>query len=115
MIKSRLAALVAKKKKEEGKIQEVQAKEMGLGGGNTLSQYIRTPREPDHKTLKVIAEYYETTTDYLLGNTDDPAKIKTKWVVQLVKEVDEFSNNEKRKILKPVKIIAKRHEEHGGI
>ena len=88
MIKPRLAALVAKKKKEEGKTQEIQAKEMGLGGGNTLSQYITTQREPDHETLKIIAEYYNTTTDFLVGNTNERAKIRTRWV--FVKEVDEL-------------------------
>ena len=37
---------------------------------NTLSQYENNKREPDYKTLKKIADYFEVSVDYILGNTD---------------------------------------------
>ncbi|WP_018132709.1 helix-turn-helix domain-containing protein [Effusibacillus pohliae] len=37
-----------------------------------LSRYEADERKPDPETLKKLAEFYETTTDYLLGLTDEP-------------------------------------------
>lgn len=34
---------------------------------STAGNYIRGEREPDYKTLKVIADYFQVSTDYLLG------------------------------------------------
>lgn len=36
----------------------------------TYSGYENGSREPDHETLKRIADFYEVTTDYLLGRED---------------------------------------------
>lgn len=33
----------------------------------TIGNYVRNEREPDYATLKTIAEYFNVTTDYLLG------------------------------------------------
>ena len=33
---------------------------------STLGNYIRNDREPDFETLKIIAAYFNVTTDYLL-------------------------------------------------
>ncbi|MDQ7094170.1 helix-turn-helix transcriptional regulator [Desulfosporosinus sp. PR] len=38
----------------------------------TLSGYENGVSEPDLETLAILAELYETTTDYLLGRSDDP-------------------------------------------
>jgi len=39
----------------------------------TLGNYVRNDREPDFETLKLLAKYFEVSTDYLLdyrsGNT----------------------------------------------
>jgi transcriptional regulator with XRE-family HTH domain len=35
---------------------------------STLGNYVRNEREPDHKTLKRFAEYFNVTIDYLLDN-----------------------------------------------
>lgn len=40
---------------------------------STYAGYEQAHREPDIDTLKLIAKKYETTTDYLTGNTDDPS------------------------------------------
>ena len=42
-----------------------------LGVGNvTLSQYEKGDRNPDYDTLLRIADYFNVSTDYLLGKTD---------------------------------------------
>lgn len=38
----------------------------------TLAKYETNERSPDNATLKKLADFYNTTTDYLLGRTDDP-------------------------------------------
>lgn len=52
------------------------AKELGLPNQN-ISNYEREFRHPDYETLKMIANYFNVTTDYLLGhevnNVDDMA------------------------------------------
>lgn len=40
---------------------------------STLAMYETSKRAPDYDTLIKIAEYFEITTDFLLGRTDDPA------------------------------------------
>lgn len=35
---------------------------------STISSYVQNAREPDFATLKLIAEYFGVTTDYLLDN-----------------------------------------------
>ncbi|MBU2703652.1 transcriptional regulator with XRE-family HTH domain [Sporomusaceae bacterium BoRhaA] len=43
---------------------------------STISLYESGKREPDNKTLLRIAEYFQCTTDYLLGRTNDPKGYK---------------------------------------
>lgn len=38
----------------------------------TYSGYENGAREPDLETLKKIADYFEVSTDFLVGRTDDP-------------------------------------------
>ncbi len=33
---------------------------------STVGNYVRDQREPDYKTLRVMADYFEVTTDFLL-------------------------------------------------
>ena len=39
---------------------------------NTLSQWENDKNEPDFSRLKKIADYFNTTTDYILDRTDNP-------------------------------------------
>jgi len=39
---------------------------------NTLSGYESSRREPDNEMLSKIAEFYNVTTDYLLGRSNHP-------------------------------------------
>lgn len=47
-----------------------------LGISNTqLSRYEADTRKPDPELISKFAEYYKTTTDYLLGRTNNPSPI----------------------------------------
>lgn len=49
--------------------QKVLAKAIGISNV-VLSRYETRERRPDYDTLKLIANYFNVTTDYLLGRTD---------------------------------------------
>ncbi len=41
---------------------------------NTLSQYEKGTRQPDHETLKKLADYFDVSIDYLLGRDETTQK-----------------------------------------
>jgi len=55
--------------------QEV-ANAIGLSR-QSYQQYEAGTRDPDTETLARIADYFNVTTDYLLGRTDDPQTKKS--------------------------------------
>ena len=60
------------KLKEVRTARKVTQEELGNYLGfrdSTISQYESGIREPDYDTLVKIAQFFETTTDYLLGRT----------------------------------------------
>ena len=42
---------------------------------STVSSYVQNAREPDFGTLKIIADFFQVTTDYLLGYKPSNSKI----------------------------------------
>jgi SOS regulatory protein LexA len=58
-------------RKQKGLTQEELAKRIGISRGR-LNNYEREYREPDFEMLTKFAEFFEVTTDYILGKTDDP-------------------------------------------
>lgn len=51
--------------------RSINQKEMALAlnlAPSTLSNYVRGLREPDFQTMKIIADYFQVTTDYLLDH-----------------------------------------------
>ncbi|MCL6616171.1 MAG: helix-turn-helix transcriptional regulator [Anoxybacillus ayderensis] len=41
-------------------------------GESTIGMYERDEREPSFEFVKQLADFFNVTTDYLLGRTDDP-------------------------------------------
>ncbi|MBS6476063.1 MAG: helix-turn-helix transcriptional regulator [Clostridiales bacterium] len=57
-----------KQLREERNLTQAQlAKELDVSQG-TIGNWERGIREPDFKTVKMLADYFEVTTDYLLGH-----------------------------------------------
>jgi transcriptional regulator with XRE-family HTH domain len=73
-------------RKKAGLTQVALAKKLGIPR-STYSNYENGKREPDLKTLQNIASFFEVSTDFLLGHTNDPKK-------SVITEVDiDFVNN----------------------
>ena len=56
-------------RKKSGKTQKEVAEGIGIGQG-TYKNYETGAREPNGETLVAIANYFDVSTDYLLGLTD---------------------------------------------
>lgn len=59
-------------RENRGIAQKFVAEKIGIKN-NTLSGYENGTREPDAETLGKLADFYEVTTDYLLGRTNNPS------------------------------------------
>lgn len=58
--------------REAKNLTQVQVRNLTNIHNKTLSGYEKGVSEPDLDTLKTLANLYETSIDYLAGNTDDP-------------------------------------------
>ncbi len=66
MLKDKLKEL----RKKKGITQTEFAKEFNISVG-TIGNWETGNREPDYEMLKKIAKYFNVSTDYLLGETDE--------------------------------------------
>ena len=61
-----------KKLRDREDIQQIDfAKKIGVSNV-VLSRYESGERKPDYEILKKIADFFNVTTDYLLGQSDNP-------------------------------------------
>jgi len=58
--------------REAKRLTQVQVKQYTNIHNKTLSGYEKGVSEPDIETIKTLAKLYETSVDYLVGDTDDP-------------------------------------------
>lgn len=58
----------------------------------TYAMYEQGNREPDYETIQRIANFYDTTTDYLLGLTENPNKVR-KDEKDIAKRLEEFKRD----------------------
>ncbi|MFC0525815.1 helix-turn-helix domain-containing protein [Pontibacillus salicampi] len=68
MLNKRLREL----RKGTGLNQEEISKRFGVAR-TTYAMYEQGQRTPDYETLQKMADYFEVTTDYLLGRSDKPS------------------------------------------
>jgi len=62
----------------------------------TYAMYEQNRREPDNETFQKIADFFNVTTDYLLGRTDDPtmtAKDEKDIAKRMEKIKEDLANN----------------------
>lgn len=64
---TRLRALMDEKEETQESVAQVADKTR-----QTISQYVNGISEPSYDTLVKIADYFDVSTDYLLGRTEDP-------------------------------------------
>lgn len=75
---------------------------------STISLYENGKRQPDNDTLQKLADYFCTTTDYLLGRTDEPTANSLDKQLEGVDfalwgEVHDLTDEEKQDIINFVK------------
>ena len=63
---------IKKLRKEKNITMKNLGKAIGVAE-STISLYENGKRQPDNDTLKKLADYFNTTTDYLLEQTDKPS------------------------------------------
>ena len=59
-----------RKARENRGLKQVDVSQKTNINNRTLSRYEKDGSEPDSETLKILADLYEVSTDYLLGRTD---------------------------------------------
>ena len=57
-------------REQKGLTQKELAQTLGLSSKSTITNYEQDDRDPDYETLIKIANYFEISVDYLLGQTD---------------------------------------------
>ena len=65
-----LSDRLKKLRKEKGLYQKDVAEEIGLTA-SAIGFYEQGKRKPDNDTLQRLADYYDVSTDYLLGRTNE--------------------------------------------
>jgi len=93
---------------------------------NTLSQWETDYTEPGFENLKKIAAYFNTTTDYILGLSDDPKSPvkkekapsaeteREKDLKYLFKKIDELSDDDVKKAEEYLDFLLHRQNEGGN-
>jgi transcriptional regulator with XRE-family HTH domain len=64
-----------KRLRTERKITQSELGKLFGISSSTIGMYEQNRREPDAQTLIKIAEYFEVSTDYLLGNDEKPSAV----------------------------------------
>lgn len=70
MLSDRLKTL----RKDKNLTQQKLAEKLGVSSG-TIAMWETNKREPDFEMLNQIAYFFDVSTDYLLGRTDDPSNL----------------------------------------
>lgn len=83
MFGKRLAFLRKQKSISQYKLAEL----LKLTRGQ-IANYEQGKRQPDYETLKMFADFFSVSTDYLLGKSDDP-KLRQITDPEMLKEFEE--------------------------
>jgi len=65
---------------------------------SVISRYERDEMTPSIETAKKLAYFLDTTVGYLLGETEDDNLLKDHDMITRLKEVEDFSSEEKSQI-----------------
>lgn len=108
--------MIGKKIKELREIKQITQEELAKYLGvapQTVYKYEKEINEPDLKTTSKIAEYFNVTTDYLLGRTDIPDMLNEP--IQIAAsmkdglDISDMDEDEKKFINDFVKMVRKKN------
>ncbi|MEW5783651.1 MAG: helix-turn-helix transcriptional regulator [Bacillota bacterium] len=95
-----LGARLKKLRDEKGISQLELAKALNISNV-MLSRYEKNKRSPDYETLNKLADFYDVTTDYLLGRTNS----RNPQIQQLAADAQAAYENLPAEIYEHIKII----------
>lgn len=104
-------------RESKGYLQKYVADKIGVKS-NTLSGYENGTRAPDPEMIVKLAEFYGVTTDYLLGNSDDPNKTEDEELEEFIDGVRIWykdapkTKDEKLKLMKEMFELIKKYWHH---
>lgn len=88
-----------KRLEEKGITQKQLAEAVGCHSV-TMSRYINDHRDPDVKTLIAMADYLDTSIDYLVGRTKNPAHVTMSEVdARILSELADITPGERTSLL----------------
>lgn len=88
--------------RENKQLKQIEVAKLLNIGTVTYNRYEKGEREPDHKMLNKIANFFNVSTDYLLGLTDIPYTVDDYIAKQKkagMQPVDNQYNADERKII----------------
>lgn len=97
-----------------GLSQTAAAKKMGIVR-TTYSNYEAGNREPDVETIKKMSEFFEVSTDYLLGNDESQTKdsrtgfLSDNQVLEAAKIFSKLTQDEKDNLLNYMRNMSKKN------
>lgn len=99
-------------RERRGLMQKSVAAELNIGN-TTLSNYEKNVSSPSPDILVAIADYFDTSTDYLLGRTDNPSAEET--VVgnadkHLLAVLDRLTSEEKTSVIEYADFLLAKHK-----
>ena len=68
-----------------------------------ISKYEKNERQPDYKTLIIIADYFKVSTDYLLGRIDEPGHFF------IDDALSGFSDDVKKEVMDYISYLRQKH------
>lgn len=74
--------------RERKNLKQTQVMQKTGINNKTLSGYENGVSEPDLESLRILADLYEVTTDYLTGKTNKPTQILSDDTRQLINDLD---------------------------
>lgn len=109
---SALAKRIAELRKQKKLSQIKFAEKFGVGR-STIAMWETGDREPDVETIQKLADFFDTSTDYLLGRIDephplgyDPDKVEAIFAHRRDDYMQELSEADQKQIEKILKEIA---------
>jgi transcriptional regulator with XRE-family HTH domain len=99
-------------REKRGLSQEELAKRAGLQG-TAISHFETGTRKPSFDNLRRLADALETTVDYLMGRTSDPAAVVTEGD-QLFRDFEHLTTEEREIARDFMATLAKRSKERKG-
>lgn len=100
--------------REEKKITQKELAKLFKIAESTVSMYERGEREPNFEIVNKIANFFNVSTDYLLGRTDDPTPPRKskdpfsdlpKDAQIFFKDFDKLSDEDKKKVAEHIKFL----------